>query len=439
MSGIEAVYPTDDNRPVIVGERTNVIGSRQFKELIVEEKFEEAAEIGRAQVQGRRAGARRLPRQPRPRRGGRHGPLPRLRHPQGQGPADDRLDRRRGASSWRSRHCQGKAIVNSINLEDGEERFEQVVPLLRDATARAVVVGCIDEDKSRAWRSPAQRKLAIAERSHDAAHREVRRCPSATSSSTRSSSRGHRRRELHRLRGRDHRGHARDQGALPARARPSSASPTCPSACPPAGREVLNAVFLYHCTKAGLDYAIVNTERLERYASIPEEERAARRGPDLLARRGSGGRLRRPLPRAHAGPRRTPASRCRSTSGSPATSSRARKDGLLDDLGAEARGAGRARHHQRAADGGHGRGRAPLQRQPAHRGRGAAVRRGDEGGGGLPRAVHGEGRERRARHDRARHREGRRPRHRQEPGRDHPQQQRLPDRQPRASRCRPRS
>src|SRR5262249_28496717 len=42
---------------------------------------------------------------------------------------------------------------------------------------------------------------------------------------------------------------------------------------PPAGREVLNSVFLYHCTKAGLDYAIVNSERLERYASIPEQER----------------------------------------------------------------------------------------------------------------------------------------------------------------------
>ena len=42
---------------------------------------------------------------------------------------------------------------------------------------------------------------------------------------------------------------------------------------PEAGREVLNAVFLYHCTKAGLDYAIVNTEKLERYASIPEQER----------------------------------------------------------------------------------------------------------------------------------------------------------------------
>src|SRR5262249_44252576 len=42
---------------------------------------------------------------------------------------------------------------------------------------------------------------------------------------------------------------------------------------PPAGREVLNGVFLYHCVKAGLDYAIINTERLERYPSIPEEER----------------------------------------------------------------------------------------------------------------------------------------------------------------------
>ena len=54
---------------------------------------------------------------------------------------------------------------------------------------------------------------------------------------------------------------------------------------PPAGREVLNAVFLYHCTKAGLDLAIVNTEKLERYARIPEEER--RLAENLLFNRGS--------------------------------------------------------------------------------------------------------------------------------------------------------
>ena len=50
---------------------------------------------------------------------------------------------------------------------------------------------------------------------------------------------------------------------------------------PPAGREVLNSVFLYHCTKAGLDLAIVNSEKLERYASIPDEEKKLCRGPAL--------------------------------------------------------------------------------------------------------------------------------------------------------------
>jgi 5-methyltetrahydrofolate--homocysteine methyltransferase len=48
---------------------------------------------------------------------------------------------------------------------------------------------------------------------------------------------------------------------------------------------VLNGVFLYHCTKAGLDYAIINTERLERYPSIPEEERKL--AEDLLYNRGA--------------------------------------------------------------------------------------------------------------------------------------------------------
>ena len=42
---------------------------------------------------------------------------------------------------------------------------------------------------------------------------------------------------------------------------------------PAAAREVVNSVFLYHCTKAGLDLAIVNAEKLERFASLPEEER----------------------------------------------------------------------------------------------------------------------------------------------------------------------
>ncbi|MCY3691358.1 MAG: homocysteine S-methyltransferase family protein, partial [Chloroflexi bacterium] len=44
VSGIEAVVVNDDTRPTVVGERTNVLGSRRFKRLISDDRFEEAAE-----------------------------------------------------------------------------------------------------------------------------------------------------------------------------------------------------------------------------------------------------------------------------------------------------------------------------------------------------------------------------------------------------------
>ena len=54
---------------------------------------------------------------------------------------------------------------------------------------------------------------------------------------------------------------------------------------PEAGREVLNSVFLYHATRAGLDLAIVNSEKIVRYPSIPDEEK--RLAEDLLYNRGA--------------------------------------------------------------------------------------------------------------------------------------------------------
>ena len=52
LSGIEAIEVTEDTTPLIVGERTNVIGSRKFKRLIAKNEFEKAAEIGRKQDRG---------------------------------------------------------------------------------------------------------------------------------------------------------------------------------------------------------------------------------------------------------------------------------------------------------------------------------------------------------------------------------------------------
>ena len=59
-------------------------------------------------------------------------------------------------------YSQGKAIINSINLEDGEERFEAVIPLIHKYGA-AVVVGTIDEE---GMAVSAVKKLEIAERSY---------------------------------------------------------------------------------------------------------------------------------------------------------------------------------------------------------------------------------------------------------------------------------
>jgi len=62
-------------------------------------------------------------------------------------------------------YCQGKSIINSINLEDGEEKFARICPLAKRYGA-ALIVGSIDEDKLQAQAFTRERKLAVAERSY---------------------------------------------------------------------------------------------------------------------------------------------------------------------------------------------------------------------------------------------------------------------------------
>jgi 5-methyltetrahydrofolate--homocysteine methyltransferase len=281
VSGVEVFYPADDNRPLFVGERTNVIGSRRFKELVVAEQFEEAAEIGRAQVKnGAQVLDVCLANPDRDEAGDMDRFMTHVTRKVKVPLMIDSTDA--GVIEAALRHCQGKSIVNSINLEDGEERFDKVVPLLR-TYGGAVIVGCIDEDKRQGMAVTRARKLAIAERSHDLLTRkyglpardlifDALVFPVGTGDV-------------------NYVGSAVEtiEGIRAIKAR----FPECKTilgisnvsfGLPPAGREVLNSVFLYHCTKAGLDYAIVNTERLERYPSIPEEER--RLAEDLIYVRG---------------------------------------------------------------------------------------------------------------------------------------------------------
>ncbi len=270
-SGTELIEADDQNRPLIVGERTNVIGSRLFKDLVAQEKWEEATDIARRQVKG---GAhvidvclqstdrdemkdipffydlliRKAPKNPL---------------------MIDTTDPR--AVELALTYCQGKSIINSINLEDGEEKFERMCPIAK-AYGAALVVGTIDEDPLQAQAFTRERKLAVAERSvelltgkYGIAPEDIIIDPLVFPCAT------------------------GDENYIGGAVETIEAIRLIKEnipyvktvlgisnisfGLPAAAREVVNSVFLYYCTKAGLDLAIVNAEKLERFASIPIEER----------------------------------------------------------------------------------------------------------------------------------------------------------------------
>ncbi len=281
-SGIEVVEAAEDTRPLLVGERTNVIGSRLFKQLLAEERFEEASEIARRQVRG---GAHLVDvcLQDADRNEVRD--IERFfEHLIRKVKVPIMIDTTDPAAIERAlTYCQGKSIINSINLEDGEEKFERVTPLARKYGA-ALVVGCIDEDKVQAQAITRRRKLEIARRSYDLLTTKYGIPPEdiifdslvfpcATGDQNYVGSAVETIEGIRLI-----------KAALPA-AKTILGISNVSFGLPARGREVLNAVFLYHCNKAGLDLAIVNAEKLERYASIPEEER--RLAEDLLWNRGA--------------------------------------------------------------------------------------------------------------------------------------------------------
>jgi 5-methyltetrahydrofolate--homocysteine methyltransferase len=266
FSGLETVEAEESNRPLLVGERTNVLGSRKFKRLVAEGGFEEAAEIARKQVKG---GAQVidvcLQDPDRDEKADMRAFLARVTRMVKAPLMIDSTDADviEESLTW----CQGKAIINSINLEDGLERFERVVPLARRLGA-ALVVGCIDEKGMAVTRA---RKLEVAERSFRILTGEFGVDPSDILFDALVFPCG--------TGDRTYLGSAREtvegirliKGKLGAKTILGVSNVSF--GLPAAGREVVNTVFLHDCTKAGLDLAIVNAEKLERYASLDDAER----------------------------------------------------------------------------------------------------------------------------------------------------------------------
>ena len=269
-SNKELVEAEDSTRPLVVGERTNLIGSRLFKDLVAAQKWEEASEIARWQI---RNGAHIIDVCLQSSDGDESHDIP---------PFYAKLTRKIKAPIMIDTTdpkgvelsltlCQGKSIINSINLEDGEEKFERICPLAK-AYGAAVICGVIDEDPLQAQAFTRDRKLAVAERSvglltgkYGLAPEDIIIDPLVFPCATGDESYiGGAVETIEAVR--------LIKEKIPY-VKTILGISNISFGLPPVAREVVNSVFLYCCTKAGLDLAIVNAERLERFPSIPPEER----------------------------------------------------------------------------------------------------------------------------------------------------------------------
>ncbi|MDR3289071.1 MAG: methionine synthase [Peptococcaceae bacterium] len=266
ISGIETVWIEEESRPILVGERTNVIGSRKFRDLISAGEFEEGSEIARAQVKnGAQVIDVCLSNSEWDEAHIMDSFLPYVVRKVKAPIMLDSTDLK--VLETGLRYTQGKSVINSVNLEDGKKRLEEMAALLKRYGA-ALVVGAIDET---GMGLTCERKLEIVRRSY-AIFRENEVEPGDLIFDPLTFPVG-----------------TGDEQYLGGAAETIEAIRRIKREFPgvktilgisnisfglvAAGREVLNSVFLYHATKAGLDYAIVNAEKLVRYASIPAEER----------------------------------------------------------------------------------------------------------------------------------------------------------------------
>ncbi|WP_282031206.1 methionine synthase [Winogradskyella eximia] len=147
LSGLEPLIITPESNFINIGERTNVTGSRKFLRLIKEEKYDEALEVARDQVDG---GAQIL--DVNMDEGMLDGvyAMTTFLNLIASEPDISRIPLMIDSSKWEIieaglQVAQGKCVVNSISLKEGETQFKHHAKLIKRYGA-AVVVMAFDED-----------------------------------------------------------------------------------------------------------------------------------------------------------------------------------------------------------------------------------------------------------------------------------------------------
>ena len=270
LSGLEPLIIAPDNPFILVGERTNVTGSPKFRTLIEEDKFEDALSVARQQVEN---GANIIDVNFDEGLLDSEACMRRFLNLIASEPDISRVPIMIDSSKWSvleaGLQCvQGKAIVNSISLKEGEDKFKEQARAIARYGA-AMVVMAFDERGQAATQSDkvriCQRAFAILTKEVGIPPHDIIFDPNVLTVATGIE---------------EHNSYALD--FIEAVREIKS---TCPGCLTSGGisnvsfsfrgnnrvREAMHAVFLYHAIKAGLDMGIVNAGMLEVYEEIEPE------------------------------------------------------------------------------------------------------------------------------------------------------------------------
>ncbi len=272
LSGLEPLTVTPDSLFVNIGERTNVAGSRAFKRLIVEKKYEEALGVARQQIEG---GAQVIDINLDDAMLDSEVEMTAFCNMIASEPDISRVPVMIDSSKWSVleaglRCVQGKCIVNSISLKEGEQPFGEKARLVRRYGAAAIVMAF--DEKGQA--DTLERRRSVCERSYRLlvdkagfAPEDIIFDPNIFAIGTGIE---------------EHRRYAVDfieatrwiKSSLPhARVSGGVSNVSFSFRGNNAVREAIHAAFLYHAIQAGMDMGIVNAGQLAVYDEIPPDLR----------------------------------------------------------------------------------------------------------------------------------------------------------------------
>jgi 5-methyltetrahydrofolate--homocysteine methyltransferase len=270
LSGLEPLIITPESNFINVGERTNVAGSKKFLRLIKEEKFSEALDIARHQVEG---GAQILDVNFDDGLIDGKASMIKFLNLIASEPDISRIPIMIDSSKWEILEAglqvvQGKSVVNSISLKGGKEEFVKQAKAIKRYGA-AVIVMAFDEDGQA---DTYDRRLEITKRSYDILVDEVKFpaediifdlniFPVATGMDE------HRRNAIDFIEAtrwvRKNLPYASVSGGVSNVSFSFRGNDTV--------REAMHSVFLYHAIQAGMNIGIVNPAMLEVYDEINKE------------------------------------------------------------------------------------------------------------------------------------------------------------------------